>query len=194
MSVMVAQASAKNLGTVGRVYPVAEPDALAEIREAAGRVDWDKAVDRQKMLAMIKNFRPADLHLLPVAGADRTFLADMRYTLNMDIPDGKGGVLYPKGYSFNPLDYLHLTSVLVVIDAEDRRQVDWFKSSPHVGDYHTRLLLAGGDYYDLAEELGRPVFYLMDPVAKRLRLAAVPSVIRQKGNMLEVREIMVPHE
>ncbi len=118
----------------------------------------------------------------------------MTYTVASDIPDGKGGVLYPKGYTFNPLDYLTLTSVVVVIDADDQRQVEWFKSSPHAGDYHTRLLLSGGNYYDLAKQLKRPAFYLMDDVAKRLHLAAVPSVVRQSGKKLEVTEVLVPDE
>lgn len=185
---------ARHLGTVGNVYPVVEPDALAEIKEAAARVDWEKAMDRQKKLAMIKNFRPDDLHPLPAATADNSFLVDMTYTLDGDIPDGKGGVLYPKGFSFNPLDYVSLTSVLVVIDAGDRRQVDWFKTSPYAENYRTRLLLSGGDYYDLSDELERPVFYLMDRVARRLQVAAVPSVIRQQGNMLQVREVMLLDE
>lgn len=186
--------SARHLGTVGQVYPVLEPVALAEIQEAAARVDWDKAIDRQKKLEMIKNFRPGDLHPLPVAEVDRSFLVDMTYTLDSDIPDGKGCVLYPRGFSFNPLDYVSLTSVLVVIDAGDRRQVDWFKVSPYAEDYRTRLILSGGDYYDLSEELDRPVFYLKDTVARRLQLSAVPSVIRQQDNMLLVREVWVPHE
>ena len=185
---------ARHLGTVGNVYPVVEPDALAEIRAAAARVDWEKAIDRQKKLEMIKKFRPADLHPLPSAKADRSFLVDMTYTLGADIPDGKGGVLYPKGFTFNPLDYVKLTSLLVVIDAGKPQQIQWFKSSPYADDFRTRLILSGGDYYDLAQELDRPIFYLADTVARRLQLAAVPSVIRQQDNMLQVNEVMVPHE
>jgi len=185
---------ARHLGTVGAVYSVVEPDALAEIREAAARIDLKKAIDQQKKLEMIKNFRPVDLHPLPAAEGDRFFLVDMTYTLDSDIPDGKGGVLYPKGFTFNPLDYVNLTSVLVVINAGDRRQVDWFKFSPYAEDYRTRLILSGGDYYDLSEELNRPVFYLVDTVARRLQLAAVPSIVLQQGNMLQVREVMLRHE
>ena len=185
---------ARHLGTVGRVYPVVEPDALAEIREAAARVDWDKTMDREKTLGEIKRFRPDDLHSLPATREDKMFQVDMTFTLENDISDGKGGVLYPKGFSFNPLDYLSLTSVLVVIDAGDRRQVDWFKASPYITDYRTRLVLSGSGYYDLSEELDRPVFYLMDTVASRLHLAAVPSIVRQSGRMLEVTEVVLSHD
>ena len=190
----VGASFARHLGTVGNVYPVVEPDALAEIREAAVRVDWEKIIDRQQKLTMIKKFRPRDLHPLPAATADRSFLVNMTYTLDADIPDGKGGVLYPKGFTFNPLDYVKLTNLLVIIDAGDPQQIEWFKSSPYVEDYRTRLILSGGDYYDLAQELDRPVFYLVDTVARRLQLAAVPSVIRQQDNMLRVNEVRVPHE
>lgn len=179
---------------MGQVYLIAEPDALAEIRQAAKEVDWHKTLDPKKTCTAIQHFRPHNLHPLPAAKADKVFQVDMTYTVASDIPDGKGGVLYPKGYTFNPLDYLRLTSVLVVIDADDQKQVEWFKSSPHATDYHTRLLLSGGDYYDLGRQLKRPAFYLMDDVAKRLHLAAVPSVIKQSGKKLEVTEVRVPDE
>ncbi len=41
-------------------------------------------------------------------------------------------------------------------------------------------------------QLKRSVFYLTDEIAERLQLAAVPSLVFQKGDKLEVREIMVP--
>lgn len=190
----VGIATAKHLDTISRVYPVAETDALDEIRESAARVNRQAAIDPEMSRTKIQHFRPDTLHPLPPAKTDKVFQVDMTYSLESDIPDGKGGVLYPKGYAFNPLDYVNLTSILVVIDAEDKRQVEWFKSSPYGSDYHTRLLLSGGDYYDLAEQLMRPVFYLMDDVAERLHLAAVPSVVRQNGKKLEVTEVLIRDE
>jgi conjugal transfer pilus assembly protein TraW len=151
-------------------------------------------MSQEMIRTKVHDFRPNTLHPLPAAKADKVFQVDMTYTLASDIPEGQGGVLYPKGFAFNPLDYANLTSVLVVINADDKRQVDWFKTSSHAGDYHTRLLLCNGDYYALAEQLKRPVFYLMGEVAKRLQLAAVPSVIRQNGKKLEVTEVLVPDE
>ena len=167
---------------------------MSEIREAASRVDRSKNMSQEMIRTKVHDFRPNALHPLPSAKADKVFQVDMTYTLASDIPDGKGGVLYPKGFAFNPLDHVGLTSTLVVIDAEDKRQVDWFKASPYAVDYHARLLLSGGDYYDLSKELDRPVFYLMDDVAKRLQLAAVPSVVRQSGKKLEVTEVLIPDE
>ena len=119
---------------------------------------------------------------------------DLTYTLDQDIPDGKGGVLYPKGYTFNPLDYAGLRSVIVVINGSDPSQVNWFKNSIYFEDFKTRLILSDGSYYDLSEKFKRPVFYLMEPMANRFQLKAVPSVVSQKGRYLEVSEIYISKE
>ncbi|BCO09263.1 hypothetical protein GF1_16390 [Desulfolithobacter dissulfuricans] len=144
------------------------------------------------MTALIKKYQPKDLQRLPAATENKKFLVDLTYTLNRNIPDGQGGILYPKGYSFNPLDYVNLSSILVVIDGSDRRQVEWFKDSPYADDFRCRLLLSGGDFYDLIMDLGRPAFYLSAEIADRLKLAAVPSVVVQQGNKMLVQEILVP--
>ena len=114
---------ARELGRFGAVYPIVEPDALEEIRAKAARVDWKKVFNKEKMTRGIREYQPRDLVKLPAARHARTFLADMSHTLDMDIPDGKGGILYPRGYTFNPLDYVNLTRTLVIINGNDQKQV-----------------------------------------------------------------------
>jgi conjugal transfer pilus assembly protein TraW len=179
---------AKDLGTFGAMYPIAEPDALAEMKAKAARVDWKKYLDREKLTRRVREYRPKDLERLPAAGRDRTFLADMTYTLDMDIPDGKGGILYPKGYTFNPLDFVTLDRTLVIIDGSDARQVEWFRKSAWRGDVKAMLLLTGGNWYRVEEKLKRPVFYADRRMVAKLGLKAVPAVAVQKGRYMEVRE------
>lgn len=186
-----AALAARDAGTSGRTYPIAEPDALQEIRERAARVDWSRAVSRELLARKVEDFRPADLRRLPAAGRTRSFLVDMTFRLDRDIPDGRGGFLYRLGYAVNPLDYVRLTSLLVIIDGADPRQVAWFRKSPYARDFRTRLILSGGDYWELAEKLKRPVFYLMDGMSGRLRLEAVPSIVWQDGRKLRVTEVCV---
>lgn len=187
-----SSASAKHLGTVGTTYQIIEPDAMQEIQNKAASVDWGKIVNKDIVTKKVKEFQPQDLKKLPTALANRKFNVDLTYILDQDIPDGKGGILYPKGYTFNPLDYAGLHSTIVVINGNDPDQVEWFKSSPHFEDFKTRLILSDGSYYDLAEKLKRPVFYLMEPMAKRFQIQAVPSVVAQNGRYLEVSEILIP--
>ena len=187
----VTDSRAKDLGTFGATYMISEPDSLAELREKAAKVDWKKVFDREKLTRKVRNFRPKELKRLPAARRDRAFLSDLSYTLDVDIPDGKGGVLYPKGYTFNPLDYLRFRRTIVVIDGNNRRQVEWFRKSNWFKDVNAMLLLTDGGYFELGKRLRRPVFYANSLIVDRLGLKAVPSVVRQNGRFMEVREYAV---
>lgn len=182
--------SAKDLGVAGKIYPVAEKDALKEIEAKAKQVDWNKYINKKK-LEKIKNYKPQDIASLPRAKANKTFNVDMTYTLPNDIPDGKGGILYPKGYTFNPAAYLFLPNILVFINGDDPKQMAWFKASPYAKDIKTMVLLTGGNYSKLSDELKRPVYYATQQIADRFSLNAVPCVVMQKAKLMQVTEYNV---
>ncbi len=185
-------ASARDLGVVGTTYPIIEKDALAEIEERAKQVDWSKVVNKDKMKSAIKNFKPKGIKKLPRAIESRTFKVDMTYTLDADITDKDGNVLYPKGFTFNPLDFVHNPgTIFIVIDGADRAQVDWFKKSTYANNANVTLMLTDGPYYALAEELRRPVFYAIHGIIERFELQFVPSIIKQAGRTMEVNEVDV---
>lgn len=189
MAVIVASAAhAGNLGTVGATYSIAERDALVEIEGRARSVDWGKVMKRKS----IEEYDgPQDHVSLPRAARDRTFQVDMTWTLQMDIPDGKGGILYPKGYTFNPLDYVAFAKTLVVINGNDPEQVRWFAASEYKGRIDVMLLLTEGQYGRLGKKLDVPLFYADSRIVERLRLVAVPSVVKQEGRTMVVKEIEV---
>ena len=181
------QTYAKDLGTVGKTYPIAERDSLSELEDRARRIDT------KKMLAKVnpEKYRPGNLKNLPRASKARTYQVDMTYTVQEDIPDGKGGILYPRGYTFNPLNYMPFRKTLVVINGIDRQQVEWFAGSRFKSDPTVMLLLTDGASGDVQRRVRRPVFYATEPIVNRFRLSAVPSVIRVKGSNMEVEEIAV---
>jgi len=181
----------KNLGVVGATYPVVEPDVVAELKEQAG--DRKRLTD-DEFLERMKTYQPKDLHHLPRATEDKTFLIDMTYTLDQDLRDGNGKVIYPKGFTFNPLDYVSFSGGMLVIDGSDPAQIKWFKQTPYADNQWVQLLLSGGYAYNLIEMLKRSVFYLTDEIAKRLQLAAVPSLVIQKDKKLQVHEFLIPKE
>ncbi|MFH1673351.1 MAG: hypothetical protein ABIF87_08000 [Pseudomonadota bacterium] len=186
-----ASAAVHDLGTFGTTYPISEKDAIEEIKDKADKTDWGKYFNKDKMEETVKGYRPDNIARLPRAAKNRTFNVDMSYTLDFDIPDGKGGILYPKGYTFNPLDYVQWPNVMVVIDGSDKDQVRWFTSSQHLTDYRTTLLISGGGFWDLSHSLKRPLFYATRQIAERFQLKAVPSVIRQSGRYMEIKEIEI---
>ncbi|MBM9615695.1 hypothetical protein JWJ90_15610 [Desulfobulbus rhabdoformis] len=179
-----------NLGVIGDVYQVVEPDIAAELQQRAEQ----NHIEEDEFLERVKTYQPEDLHHLPRATEDRTFLVDTTYTLDHDLVDGNGKIIYPRGFTFNPLDYVSFPGGLLVIDWDDPSQIKWFWQTPYANDRRVRLLLAGGYAYKAIEQLKRSVFYLTDEIAERLQLAAAPSLILQKDTMLQVREFHVPEE
>lgn len=186
-----------HLDRVGQVYPVVEPDFVEEAKQRAAQVDWEKAIDKKKMEKKIKNFRPQNMTQLPTATRPRTRFVDMTYTLDRDILNGKGEILYPKGFQYNPLDYLPPginIPTLIVINGDDPLQLEWLESSALKNDSNVKILLSGGNFYEVSERLGFHVYYLMNPVTQRLSLERVPCVVRKVGNMMYVEEFVITSE
>ena len=179
---------AKTLDNIGKTYPFAEKDALSEIEEKARRVDWKKQMAslKEKMV----NFRPA-VPSLPKVIEDRLRQVDMTYTLNVDVPDPRdpSQILYPKGFSFNPLSYMTLPGCVVFVDPGDRQQLAWLKKSSFAKESMARILLTGGNVGRVEQTLGRPVFFADSILVERFQIMAVPSVACQKGVSLEIHEI-----
>lgn len=186
-----ALAGLHDLGTFGTTYHIAEKDAIEKIKKKAAKTDWSKHFNKEKMEKAVRRYRPEHIFRLPRATQDRTFRVDMSYAVDFNIPDEKGGILYPKGYRFNPLEYVQWPGILVVIDGSDKDQVTWLRSSQYVKDYKTMLLVTDGGFWDLSHNLKRPVFYATRQIVNRFQLKAVPSVIQQSGNYMEVKEIAV---
>ena len=185
----VVSAQGKDLGSFGRTYPIAEKDALTEIEERARQVDWNKVLDKKKL----ENYQgPPDRESLPQAKRNRNFLVDMTYTTEIDVPDGKGEILYPKGYTFNPLDYVTYPKTIVVINGNDRGQVAWFKDSEYNQRLDVTLLITEGAFGTISKQIDRTVSYANNKIISRFQLKAVPSIIRQKGRLMEVSEVALP--
>ncbi len=181
-----------DLGAVGKTYPVIERDASEELRERVRAVDWQHTLARNGIESM-KHYKPGAAGSLPRARENRVRMVDMTYTLDFDITDGKGSVVYPKGYAFNPLDFMNYDRTIVVVNGADREQVEWFKASPYFKKPNVMILITDGNYYDMSEELGRPVYFADEKIISRLKLRFVPSVAVQKQRMMEVSEIDIDH-
>lgn len=174
------------LEPVGAVYPVVEPDVRIEMKRNAA-----EKLEKQRQEFQAKPYQPSDLQSLRKAGQDRSFAVDMTYTLDRDLKTQDGNIVYPKGYTFNPLDYTGLSIGLVVIDGSDPTQVEWFKESPYSSNHKVKLLLSGGYASSLSSELNRSVFYLDREVAERFQLTAVPCVVVQRDKHIQVTEYLV---
>jgi len=178
----------KDLGVVGKTYPIVEPDIILEMKQKmASQERLTSAMLRNRL----RDYKPADLHELPKASKDNQKIVDMTYTLPADLLDADGKIIYPKGFTFNPLDYVTFRRGLVILNGNDHDQISWFEESPYYENHQAMLLITDGSAYDLISKLQRPVFYLTKDIATRLQLAAVPSVVVQEQNKMRVFEFEV---
>ncbi|MBU4168962.1 MAG: hypothetical protein KKE10_14115 [Proteobacteria bacterium] len=182
---LVSASYAKNLGTIGTTYPVVEPDLVEEVKARIDKVKMAKIMEEHR-----HSYKAKDIYALPTAKRDRTFFVDMTYTLDHDIPGENGKIMYKRGLTWNPLDYVSPPE-LVVINGEDAKQVEWFKKSPYYKNLKIKLLTSAGFAAPLIKQLQRPVFYLTKTIADRLQLTATPCVITQNGKKMMVQEVKI---
>jgi len=118
----------KDLGVVGKTYPIVEPDIILEMKQKmASQERLNSAMLRNRL----RDYKPADLQQLPKATKDNQKIVDMTYTLPADLLDADGKTIYPKGFTFNPLDYVTFRRGLVILNGNDSEQLRWFEKSPY---------------------------------------------------------------
>lgn len=176
-------AESKDLGRFGKVYPIVEPNLIEELQRKAPPIDLEQIRKDHE------TYQPQNLVKLPKTTADGSFQVDMTYTLDHDITDAQGNILYKKGFTFNPMEYVNFRGGFVVIDGSDAKQVQWFKATKYFGNKQALLLLTDGYAAQLAKDLHRPVFFLTKDMQSRLKLKSVPSIVVPVGMKLMVREV-----
>ena len=183
-SILVAASARATTSTIGRTWPIAEPDALAEIEARTSKLPADmraKFGPRSAWSAM------KAAHLAPATKSQTRSVVPF-YTLDTEIRLPSGELLYPKGYSFNPLQYVTLPQRLIVVHPHD---LAWALNTARLTDF---ILLAAGNARDddaitLSERTGRPIFILEGRIKERLGLTVAPVVVAQVGQRLELTEV-----
>lgn len=182
LALIVAFPATGETQTLGRTYAIAEPDAITEIQQRASKIDWE---GKARSIDLRASIRKGSVKV-PVATVEVQYPLDLTYTLPFDIPDGKGGVLYPKGYRFNPVAFVHIPYRLGVIGTRPS-EIAWAKRQKGAIVWMT----AGGDPLALTEKLNMQVYLYTPQMAKRLPVRGTPALIAQQGDKLVVSEYVV---
>jgi conjugal transfer pilus assembly protein TraW len=189
---------ARDLGTFGTTYKIAEKDIITEIEKRASDTDWQGKFESEKD-RLRKEAGIASMSL-PPAEKDRGYYVDMTYTLDKNIPkvDTSGkitGVLYSKGFTYNPLDYADITETYVILNGTREIELEWF-SKYYKDDYRVYPIITEGDAFDVAEKLGRGVFKLDAQFRDRFEIENTVSVIYEdfSRKMMRVDVIKVKDE
>jgi conjugal transfer pilus assembly protein TraW len=179
----IAEARA-GTSTIGRTWPIAEPDALAEIEARTATLP----PDMRARFGPRSSWSALQAASLATATANRTRSVVPFYTLDTDIRLPDGNLLYAKGYSFNPLQYVTLPQRIVVAHPRD---LDWALKTARLTDF---ILLAAGtardaDAVTLSERTGRAIYILEPRIKDRLGLTVAPVIVTQVAQRLELEEV-----
>ena len=189
-------AQATNLGTIGPTYPVAEKNLLDVImarlraKEASGELKRHEQEARDRAAYAVNNPRPVDG--LRRAQAARTFYFDPTFTLQSNVVDSTGAVLFPAGTRKNPLEVVSLSKHLLFFDARDPGQLARARELIEHYQGTVKPILVGGSYLDLMKRWNKPVFYDQEgALVRKFGIAAVPAIVSQEGQRLRIDEVPV---
>jgi hypothetical protein len=172
---------------LGKTYQIAEPDAYEEILEAAKKVDLEKY--KKALQESIKKYAVVDEFKIPYAKETRTRYFEPRYELPFDIVDANGRVIYPKGFTFNPLQYMTLYGVFVFFDAGNTLHLNWLKKEGYTKRLDVMFIAVKGNVVEASRVLKAPVYKASKIILERFDVKKIPSIIRQNGGYLEITEV-----
>ena len=185
-----------NAETIGKTYPIIEPDMLQEIHRKLEAKRESGELDRLKQEAIARSMASAESPK-PVKGiakavVPRTFYFDPTYVAPKTITDSEGRIVAMAGTVVNPFDYVNLTRVLLFFDGRDRAQVQ--KAAELFEHYHGMLkpILVAGPIGDLMRAWKRQIYFDQGgALTKRMGITRVPALVSQDGRRLRIDELVV---
>jgi conjugal transfer pilus assembly protein TraW len=187
-------AHAQDLGVIGPVYPIAEPNLLEVILGKLRAAGEDGTLARLQRESLAKVRRGVE-DPAPVAGLARTrqprhFHHDPSIVVQEAIRDAEGRVVVPPGTVVNPLDTVPLSQALLFFDARDGDQVAGARKLIDARHGQVKPILTGGSYLELMRRWRRPVYYDQQGVlTTRLGIRQVPALVTQDGRRLRIDEL-----
>lgn len=189
-------AYATDLGVIGPTYEISEPHLLKMIEQRLREKERTGELKRLEEEAKARGV-DAVTNPQPVAGirttqAARTFYMDPSFTLDRDILDAQGRLLFPAGTRKNPLEIVSLSKHLLFFDARDRRQVNRARELLATYQGKVKPILTGGSYLDLMKSWRIPVYYDQQGLlTRRFGIHQVPALVSQEGQRLRIDELEV---
>lgn len=197
LALFPALAGAADLGTLGPTYGIAEPHLLNFIeerlraKERSGELQHLMREAQSRGIAAVRQPQPvAGLRATETA---RTFYVDPTFTLDRNIVDAQGRLLFAAGTRKNPLEVVSLSKRLLFFDARDPRQVGQARELIARYEGKVKPILTGGSYLDLMKAWRVAVYFdQQGTLTRRFGIRQVPALVSQEGQRLRVEEVVLP--
>ena len=188
---------AADLGTLGPTYGIAEPHLLVFIEQRLRDKERSGELQRLMQEAQTRGIesvqRPAPVPGLRPTETARTFYVDPSFTLDRNVVDAQGRLLFAAGTRKNPLDVVSLSKHLLFFDARDPRQVA--RARELLIRYGGKLkpILTGGSYLDLMKAWRVAVYFdQQGTLTRHFGIRQVPAIVSQEGQRLRIDEMVLP--
>lgn len=185
---------ARDLGVIGKIYSIDEEDLIEMMqkrlqeKQKNGELAKEMMALKERSEKLIK--RPLGVNL-PRAKEYKIKSITVSYRLPNDITDADGKILYKAQTVVNPLKIKSLSKALCFFDGDDVKQVEWVNKA--CGENRlNKLIMTNGEFLTLSNKYQRKFYFDQQGIlVTRLGIEALPSVVRQKGDLLYVEEFPV---
>lgn len=190
-------ARAIDLGSLGPTYAITEPHLLTSIEQRLRDLQRSGELRRLAAQAAARGIdtarQPPPVEGLAATAFPRSFLVDPSLTLERNVLDTNGRLLFAAGTRRNPLEVVRLSRQLLFFDARDPRQLRRAREIAQRQPGGVRPVLTGGSYLALMQAWRTPVYYDQGGLlTRRLGIRQVPALVSQDGLRLRVDELALP--
>ena len=194
LSVIPSYSLASDLGVVGPTYEIAERDLIEVMKDKFRRMERTgelaKVQENYKKQVLDAVEKPKPVPGIKNTETAKTYFVDPTWTLDRNVVDEKGNLLFPSGTKVNPLDYAPLTQQLLFFDQRERSQVAFAKRFIDQSTSRVKPILVGGEPLKLMRLWKREVFYDQGGVlSRKFLLKHAPAIVSQDGKRLRIDEI-----
>jgi len=185
---------ANDLGVVGPTYEIAERDLIEVMKDKFRRMEKSgelaKVQENYKQRVIEAVEKPRPVRGVSTTETARTFYVDPTWTLDRDVVDEQGKLLFRAGTKVNPLDYAPLTQYLLFFDQREKAQVAFARRFVEQSKARVKPILVGGEPLKLMRQWKREVFYDQGGVlSRKFLLKHSPAIVSQEGRRLRIDEI-----
>ena len=201
-TISASVAHAKDFGTRGHTYKIAEQAFLEMIDHRLQKVDMEKEQAKMTTITKDRVENPNPVYGIKPATKHRIFSYDPTYTLDQDAVLPCGKILHKAGTTVNPLEHMDLNRRMFFIDARYQNQIKWLKTqlanpvtiAKQIEPVEDRIILIGGSPFKLKEEIGeqhknKVYFDQHGELTTRFNIKASPAVVMQDGLKLKIEEV-----
>lgn len=186
---------ANDLGVYGEIYPITEEDLLEQIQRRLGEMRASGELDRLEEefvdRAKAKIVRPTPVPGITHTADPKSWTYDPSWTAPHDIADQEGRIIIAAGQIINPLDVTAMRTPLLLIDGDDKPQVEWAKHQSASAPWGVKIILVNGAPFELEQDLQEPVYFDQEGlITSKFGIRQVPAKISQDGRLLRIDEVL----